>query len=74
MQASHHAIAAHRLVILAEVNTVFQDWSNLLFKLSLAEALEEVATSITEEAWLYNENAIYIGFNYFHNNANLSFL
>ena len=43
-----------------------QDWDNLLFKLSLAEALEEVATSITEEAWLYNEYAIYIGFDYIH--------
>ena len=54
VQASHHAIAAHRLVVLAEMNTVPQDRRDLLFKLSLAEALEEVATSVTEEAWLYN--------------------
>ena len=66
VQASHHTIAAHRLVVLAEVYTMTQDWSNLLFKLSLAEALEEVAASITEEAWLYNEDAIYIGFDYIH--------
>ena len=66
MQASHHTIATHRLVVLAEVNTVSQDWGYFLFKLSLAEALEEVATSITEEAWLYNEYAIYIGFDYIH--------
>ena len=66
VQASHHAIAAHRLVVLAEVNTMSQDWDNLLFKLSLAETLKEVATSITEEAWLYNEYAIYIGFDYIH--------
>ena len=66
MQASHHAITAHRFVVLAEVNTVPQDWGNRLFKLSLAEALEEVATSIAEEAWLYNEYAIYIGFDYIH--------
>ena len=52
MQTSHHAIAAHRLVVLAEVNTVSQNWNNLLFKLSLAEALEEVATRVAEEAWL----------------------
>ena len=64
--ASHHAIAAHWLIVLAEVNTVSQDWGNLLFKLSLAEALEEVATSVAEEAWLYNEHAFYIGFYYFH--------
>ena len=43
-----------------------QDWGYLLFKLSLAEVLEEVATSITEEAWLNNEDAIYISFDYIH--------
>ena len=71
VQASHHAIAAHRRVVLAEVNTMSQDWGNLLFKLSLAETLEEVATSVTEEAWLYNENAFNIGFYYIHD-SNLS--
>ena len=71
MQASHYAIAAHRLVILAEVNTVSQDWGNLLIKLSLAETLEEVATRVAEEAWLYNEYAFYISFDYIHD-SNLS--
>ena len=66
VQASHYAITAHRLVVLAEVNTVSQDWGNLLFKLSLAEALEEVATSVAEEAWLYNEDAFYFCFYYIH--------
>ena len=36
-----------------------------------AEALEEVATSITEEAWLYNEDAFNICFYYIHD-SNLS--
>ena len=66
VQTSHHAIAAHRLIVLAKVNTVSQDWGNLLFKLSLAEALEEVASRVAEEAWLNNENAINISFNYIH--------
>ena len=66
VQASHYTITAHRLVVLAEVNTVSQDWGNLLFKLSLAEALEEVATRVAEEAWLYNENAFNICFDYIH--------
>ena len=57
VQTSHHAIAAHALIILAEVNTMSQDWGYLLFELSFAETLEEMATSITEEAWLKNENA-----------------
>ena len=43
-----------------------QDWGNLFFKLPLAEALEEVATSVAEEAWLYNEYAFNISFNNIH--------
>ena len=66
VQTSHHAIAAHRLVVLAEVNTVSQDRRDLLFKLSLAEALEEIATRVAEEAWLYNEDAFYFCFDYIH--------
>ena len=58
-------------LVLAEVHTVPQDWGNLFFKLSLAETLEEVATSITEEAWLYNEDAFYFCFDYIHD-SNLS--
>ena len=57
---------AHTLIILAEVNTMSQDRSYFFFKLSLTEALEEVATSITEEAWLYNEDAFYFCFYYIH--------
>ena len=66
MPTSHYTIASHRLIALAEVNTVSQDWGYLLFKLSLAEALEEIATSISEEAWLYNENAFNICFYNIH--------
>ena len=40
MQASHHAIAAHRFIVLAEVNTMSQNRRDLLFKLSLAEIVE----------------------------------
>ena len=54
------------LIILAEMYTMPQNWRNLIFKLSLAEAFEEVATSIAEETWLYNEDAIYFCFNYIH--------
>ena len=66
VQASHNTIATHALIILAEVNTMSQDWGYLLFKLSLAEALEEVATRVAEEAWLYNEYAFNISFDYIH--------
>ena len=62
MQTSHHAIATHRLVVLAGVNTVSQDWGNLFFKLSLAKALEKVATRVFEEVWLDNEYTLYVVF------------
>ena len=41
-------------------------WANLLFKLSLAEALEEVTTRVAEEAWLYNADSFYICLNNIH--------
>ena len=66
VQASHNTIAAHRLVVLAKVNTLTQNWGYFFFKLSLAEALEEVATRVTEEAWLNNKHAIYFCFDYIH--------
>ena len=48
------------------MNTVSEDRRDLFFKLSLAEALEEVATRVAEKARLYNENAFNICFNYIH--------
>ena len=66
VQASHYTIVTHALIILAEVNTMSQNWGYLFFKPSLAETLEEVATRVAEEAWLYNEYASYISFNYIH--------
>ena len=66
VQASHDTIAAHTFIILAEVYTMSQDRRDLLFKLLLAEALEEVTSSITEEAWLNNENTLNICFYYIH--------
>ena len=47
---------------------ISQDRSNFLIKLSLAKALEEVATSISEEAWLNYKYAIYRCLDYVHNN------
>jgi dTDP-4-dehydrorhamnose reductase len=40
--------------------------SGLLFKLTLAEALEEIATSISKKARLNNEHVFNISLYYFH--------
>ena len=64
LSASHHTIAAHRLVGLAKVNTASQDWGNLFFKLSFAEVLKEVSARDAEEVRLYNEYTLNIWFNY----------
>lgn len=66
MQASHHTIAAHRLVVLHEVDTMPKDRRYFLIELSLREALEEVATGVFEDAWLNDEDAGDICIYYFH--------
>ena len=60
MQATHHTIRTHALVVLAELYFVAHQWFYLIFKLRLAEALEEVTTSITKEAWFNYKHAFYI--------------
>ena len=66
MQATHHTITAHTLIILAELYLVAHQWLHLLFKLTLAEALEEIASSISKQARLNDEYAINISLYYFH--------
>lgn len=66
MQTTHHTITAHALVVLAELHLVAHQWLYLLFKLSLARALEEIATSISKKARLNNEYAFYISLYYVH--------
>lgn len=66
MQTTHHTITAHALVVLAELHLVAHQWLYLLFKLSLARALEEIATSISKQARLNNEHAFYISLYYVH--------
>ena len=60
MQATHHTIRTHALIVLAELHLVAYQWLYLLFKLSLAIALEEIATSISKKARLNDEYVFYI--------------
>ena len=66
MQATHHTIRTHTLIVLAELHLVAHQWLHLLFKLTLAEALEEIATSISKQARFNDEHALNISLNYFH--------
>ena len=66
MQTTHHTIRTHALVVLAELHLVAHQWLYLLFKLTLTEALEEIATRISKKARLYNEHAFYICLYYVH--------
>ena len=63
---THHTITAHALIALAELYLVANQWLHLLFKLSLAEALEEIATSISKQARLNDEHAFNISLYYIH--------
>jgi hypothetical protein len=66
MQTSHHAIRGFALIVLDKGYCVAKDWSNFLVELSLREGLEEIASSVFEDAGLYNDYAINGGFDYFH--------
>ena len=66
MQTTHYTIRTHALIVLAELHLVAYQWLYFLFKLSLAKALEEIATSISKQARLNNEYAFYICLYYFH--------
>ena len=66
MQTTHHTIRTHDLIVLAELHLVAYQWLHLLFKLTFAEALEEIATSISKQAWLNDEYAFYICLYYVH--------
>ena len=57
MQASHHTIAAHRLVVLHEVDTMPKNRRYFLIELSLREDLEEVASGVFEYTGLNDEHA-----------------
>ena len=66
MQATHHTITAHALVVLAELHLVAHQWLYFLFKLTLAKALEEIATSISKQARHNDEYAFNICLYYVH--------
>ena len=66
MQATHYTIRTHALVVLAELHLVAHQWLYLLFKLSLAIAFKEIATSISKKARLNDEYAFYISLYYVH--------
>ena len=54
MQATHYTIRTHALVVLAELHLVAHQWLYFLFKLSLAIAFKEIATSISKQARRYD--------------------
>lgn len=66
MQTTYHTIRTHTLVVLAELHLVAHQWLYFLLKLTLAEALEEIASGISKQAWLNDEYAFYICLYYVH--------
>jgi hypothetical protein len=66
MQTTHHTIRTHALIVLAELHLVAHQWLYFLFKLSLAIAFKEIATSISKKARLNDEYVFYISLYYVH--------
>ena len=63
---THYTIRTHALIVLAELHLVAHQWLYFLFKLSLAIAFKEIATSISKKARLNNEHAFNISLYYVH--------
>ena len=57
VKTTHHTVGRHRFVVLHEVDTMPKDGRYFLVKLSLREALEEVAAGVFEYTWLNDEHA-----------------
>ena len=66
LQTTHHTIRTHALIVLAKLHLVAHQWLYFLFKLSLAKAFKEIATSIFKKARLNNEHAFNISLYYVH--------
>ena len=57
MQTTHHTVCRHGFIVLHEVDSMPKYGSNLFIKLSLREALEEIALGVFKYAWLNDEHA-----------------
>ena len=66
MQATHHAVAGHRFVVLDEVHRVAQHRRHLGVEVALREALEEVAPRVGEHPRLQDQEALDICLNDVH--------
>ena len=69
MQAAHHSVWGHTLIILYEIYL-----TNLLLELSLRETLEEVSPSVIKHLRLNDHHALYICLYYLHLNLNSDLL
>ena len=63
VQAAHHAIARHALVVLHKLYL-----ADFLVKLPLRERFEEISSRVLENAWFDDYHALYICFDYVHLN------
>ena len=61
VQAAHHAIARHALVVLHKLYL-----ADFFVKLPLRERFEEISSRVLEDAWFDDYHALYICFDYIH--------
>ena len=66
VQASHHAVAGHRFVVLDEADAVAEDGSELFVELALREGFKKVAARVVENAGLEDQHAVEGGLEDFH--------
>ena len=66
VEATHHAVAGHRFVVLDEADAVAEDGSELFVELALRKGFKKVAARVVENAGLEDQHAVEGGFEDFH--------
>ena len=64
VEAAHHAVGGHALVVLYELDAMTKDWGDCFVEVTFGEALEEVAAGVAEYFWFNNYYAVNGGFDY----------
>ena len=71
MQAAHHSVSAHTLVILHKGRNLSLSLANSFTKVSVGEALKKIASLVSKYFGLYYIDSLYLALDKIHS-ANLA--
>jgi len=68
MQSAHHPACGHRLIVLNKIYVA----ADGLAERAVVIAFKKIAALVVENAWLKDEHAVNIGFDYFHERSQIN--